>query len=103
MSYDKLHATREFTRWSESYDHSVLQWLLFGPSHRVLIRRVRAVAGDRPLKMLDVGCGTGLFAGRVRTALPNVEVWGVCCCFAQCARLSGQRVTWGCTAWFSTQ
>jgi ubiquinone/menaquinone biosynthesis C-methylase UbiE len=77
MSYDKLYATREFTRWSESYDHSVLQWLLFGPSHRVLIRRIREVAGDRPLKMLDVGCGTGLFASRVRAASPMVEVWGV--------------------------
>ncbi len=77
MGYDKQHATREFTRWSESYDHSILQWLLFGPSHRVLIRRIREVAGDRPLKMLDVGCGTGLFAGRVRSALPRVEVWGI--------------------------
>ena len=77
MGYDKQHATREFTRWSESYDHPILQWLLFGPSHRVLIRRIREVAGDRPLKMLDVGCGTGLFAGRVRTALPKVEVWGI--------------------------
>ena len=32
--YDKRQATHEFTRWSESYDRSILQWLLFGPSHR---------------------------------------------------------------------
>ncbi len=77
MAYDKQIATAEFIRWSESYDYSVLQWLLFGPSHRVLVKRIRALAGDRPLKMLDVGCGTGSLAARVRTAVPRVEVWGV--------------------------
>ena len=77
MAYDKGQVDQEFTRWSNSYDRSILQWLLFGPSHRVLIRRIRDVAGDRPLKMLDVGCGTGVFASRVREALPQVEVCGV--------------------------
>ncbi len=71
MAYDKDQVDQEFTRWSNSYDRSILQWLLFGPSHRVLIRRIRDVAGDRPLKMLDVGCGTGVFASRVREALPR--------------------------------
>ena len=64
MGYDKDQAAEEFTRWSESYDRCVLQWLLFGPSHRVLIRRIAAVAGNRPFRVLDVGCGTGLFAAR---------------------------------------
>jgi ubiquinone/menaquinone biosynthesis C-methylase UbiE len=77
MAYDKDLATHEFTRWSESYDRSILQWLLFGPSHRALIRRIRAVAGDRPVKVLDVGCGTGQFAARLRRAVPGVRVWGV--------------------------
>ncbi|MFI5455294.1 MAG: class I SAM-dependent methyltransferase [Isosphaerales bacterium] len=77
MGYDKHLAAQEFTRWSSSYDRSILQWLLFGPSHRVLIRRIRDVAGDRPVKMLDVGCGTGMFASKVRAALPRVEVCGV--------------------------
>ena len=77
MAYDKGQVDQEFTRWSNSYDRSILQWLLFGPSHRVLIRRIRDVAGDRPLKMLDVGCGTGCSASRVREALPQVEVCGV--------------------------
>jgi len=77
MGYDKHQVAQEFTQWSNSYDRSILQWLLFGPSHRVLIRRIRDVAGDRPLKMLDVGCGTGVFASKVRAALPHVEVCGV--------------------------
>src|SRR3954462_9578811 len=77
MAYDRDQATHEFTRWSESYDRSVLQWLLFGPSHRALIRRIRAVGGARPARVLDVGCGTGVFAGRIREALPNARVFGI--------------------------
>jgi ubiquinone/menaquinone biosynthesis C-methylase UbiE len=77
MGYDKHQATHEFVRWSESYDRCILQWLLFGPSHRALIRRIKAVAGEKPVRVLDVGCGTGQFAERVRQALPGAKVWGV--------------------------
>jgi ubiquinone/menaquinone biosynthesis C-methylase UbiE len=77
MAYDRDQATHEFTRWSESYDRCILQWLLFGPSHRALIRRIRAVLGDRPARILDVGCGTGVFAARIREALPQAQVWGI--------------------------
>ena len=77
MGYDKNQVAQEFTSWSTSYDRSILQWLLFAPSHRVMIRRIREAAGDRPVKMLDVGCGTGLFASKVRDSLPHVEVCGV--------------------------
>jgi ubiquinone/menaquinone biosynthesis C-methylase UbiE len=77
MGYDKSQVAQEFTSWSTSYDRSILQWLLFAPSHRVMIRRIREAAGDRPVKMLDVGCGTGLFASKVRDSLPHVEVCGV--------------------------
>jgi SAM-dependent methyltransferase len=77
MSYDRDQATEEFIRWSDSYDRSILQWLLFGPSHRALIRRIRQALGDRPARILDVGCGTGVFASRLRAALPRVEVYGV--------------------------
>ncbi len=77
MGYDKHQATDEFIRWSDSYDRCVLQWLLFGPSHRALIRRVREVVGDQPARILDVGCGTGVLAARLRNALPRVEVYGV--------------------------
>jgi ubiquinone/menaquinone biosynthesis C-methylase UbiE len=77
VGYNKDQAAEEFTRWSESYDRSILQWLLFGPSHRVLIRRIQTVAGDRPFRVLDVGCGTGLFASRIKVCLPKAEIWGV--------------------------
>jgi ubiquinone/menaquinone biosynthesis C-methylase UbiE len=77
MAYDKRQATHEFERWSESYDRSILQILLFGPSHRALLRRAGLAFGGRPLRVLDVGCGTGVFAGRVRQALPLARVWGI--------------------------
>jgi ubiquinone/menaquinone biosynthesis C-methylase UbiE len=77
MGYDKNQATQEFSRWSDSYDRCILQRLIFGPSHRVLIRRIQEVLGDRPARLLDVGCGTGVFASRLRTALPHVEICGV--------------------------
>ena len=77
MGYDKHQATHEFTRWSESYDRSILQWMLFGPSHRAIIARIKAEFGDRPIRVLDVGCGTGVFASKIRQALPNAQVWGI--------------------------
>jgi ubiquinone/menaquinone biosynthesis C-methylase UbiE len=77
MGYDKHQVAREFTSWSRSYDRSILQWLLFAPSHRVLIRRIREAAGNRPIKMLDVGCGTGLLASKLRACLPHIKVCGV--------------------------
>ena len=77
MTYHRNQATHEFARWSERYDRSILQLLLFRPSHRAMIRRIKTVAGDRPIKVLDVGCGTGVFAARIREALPNAKVWGI--------------------------
>ena len=77
MSYDKTQATHEFTRWSENYDRCILQTLLFGPSHKAIIGTIRGRFGDRPLRVLDVGCGTGVFAARIREALPSARVWGV--------------------------
>jgi ubiquinone/menaquinone biosynthesis C-methylase UbiE len=64
MPYKKVQAAQEFDRWSQGYDRSVLQRLLFEPSHRAIIARIGARSGDRPLAILDVGCGTGVFASR---------------------------------------
>jgi ubiquinone/menaquinone biosynthesis C-methylase UbiE len=77
VAYDKQQAAEEFARWSESYDRCVLQWLLFGPSHRALIRRIEAVAGRKSIDALDIGCGTGLFASRLRAAMPGSRVYGL--------------------------
>ena len=77
MSYKKVQAAREFDRWSHGYDRCILQRLLFEPSHRAIIARVRARCGERPLAILDVGCGTGVFASQIKAASPRSTVWGV--------------------------
>jgi ubiquinone/menaquinone biosynthesis C-methylase UbiE len=77
MSYNKVQAAREFGRWSQGYDRCILQRLLFEPSHRAIIARVRDRSGEQPLAILDVGCGTGVFASRIRAASPRSTVWGV--------------------------
>ena len=92
MSYHKSQATREFTNWSESYDRSILQWLLFGPAHRAILQRLRALDPDRSPRVLDVGCGTGVFASRIREVLPRSQVWGV---DLVAGMLAGGRERWG--------
>ena len=82
MPYHRDEAAREFARWSRSYDRSILRRLLFTPSHEALIARLRAEPGDRPWTLLDVGCGTGVFAARVRDLFPRVRVWGLDLCDA---------------------
>jgi ubiquinone/menaquinone biosynthesis C-methylase UbiE len=77
MSYDKVQAVREFSSWSGGYDRSILQPLLFGPAHRAMITRLRARSGDRRTSILDVGCGTGIFAARIAAAVPRATIWGV--------------------------
>lgn len=77
MSYDKGQATEEFTRWSENYDRCILQKLLFEPSHKAIIARIRAQSTDAPRRILDIGCGTGVFAARIRQAMPEAKVWGI--------------------------
>jgi len=86
MGYDKNQAQHEFTRWSESYDQCVLQWLLFGPSHRAIIARIKNQWGDQPVRVLDIGCGTGIFAERIRAALPNAQVVGIDLVFGMLAQ-----------------
>jgi ubiquinone/menaquinone biosynthesis C-methylase UbiE len=77
MNYDKSQAQHEFTRWSENYDRCILQTLLFQPSHKAIIKRIEKRYDKTPISILDVGCGTGVFAARIRDALSNSKVWGI--------------------------
>ena len=77
MSYDKAQASREFDRWSGATTGA-------SSSGSCSARRTgrsssgsRSPIGDRPWTVLDVGCGTGVFAARVRSAFPQARVWGV--------------------------
>jgi ubiquinone/menaquinone biosynthesis C-methylase UbiE len=69
-------ARKEFDRWSRHYDWDPLQPLFFRPSHRMLLDAL-GEAGERPLDVLDIGCGTGQFALTLLERYPRARVWGV--------------------------
>jgi ubiquinone/menaquinone biosynthesis C-methylase UbiE len=76
MSYTKEQSLVEFDSWSSKYDASLLQKLLFVPSHNSLLAELREL--DRPAaRVLDIGCGTGVFAERLSQTDPSLEVWAV--------------------------
>lgn len=69
----KHHAQEEFNHWAETYDQSVLNRLLFRRCYLKFIELILKNYPDResPLKLLDVGCGTGTFAAMLgETDLP---------------------------------
>ena len=73
-SYDKTTAVEEFERWSRGYDESIVQRLLFVPTHNILMSYMDGVEVHR---ILDIGSGTGVFAMRVADEFPHARVTGV--------------------------
>lgn len=67
-----------FDVWSRFYDLPLVQRLTYRPEHDAVLGRLRQVAHRR---VLDLGCGTGLLAARIRHAFPRAEVVG--CDFSQ--------------------
>ncbi|MFQ5415661.1 MAG: class I SAM-dependent methyltransferase [Myxococcota bacterium] len=62
-----------FDLWSRVYDAPLVQRLTYRPVQDAVLRRLREAP---PGRMLDVGCGTGLFARRAHGALRRAEVVG---------------------------
>jgi ubiquinone/menaquinone biosynthesis C-methylase UbiE len=74
MACWKSNAKKQFDSWSRGYDRSILQKIFFKPSHDKLLSIAKIQEGSR---ILDIGCGTGLFARRIAVEYPNVEVVGL--------------------------
>ena len=58
----KHHTRARFEKWALSYDRSRLNEFVFYPTVRAVLEELahwQAARGDRPFRMLDVGCGTG--------------------------------------------
>lgn len=73
----KENARREFDAWSIHYDRSLLQRLFFRPTHEKVLS-VLSTAGVAPAaRILDIGCGTGLFMRRLLEADPACHVTGL--------------------------
>jgi len=62
-----------FDLWSRVYDAPLVQRLTYRPEHDAVLGRLREAAHAR---VLDVACGTGLLASRIRRELPGTEVVG---------------------------
>lgn len=73
MAYLREAANREFDHWSRTYDRSWLQWMIFHPSHELMLKHLRA--SDE--RLLDIGCGTGQFLSRAVREFPNLQAVGL--------------------------
>ena len=77
MNALKKQSHQEFAAWAASYDRSILQRLLFAPSHRRIIEEIGDVAEAR---ILDIGCGTCRLAHRLAAGPPQARVFAVDLC-----------------------
>ncbi len=66
---------KRFNIWSNRYDGSILQFLLFHPTHRSLDKILKQYL-KKGKGLLDIACGTGQFAIRTKKKNPNMLVCG---------------------------
>jgi SAM-dependent methyltransferase len=82
-----------FDLWSRFYDLPWVQRAVYRAPHDAVVARLRAA---RCRTVLDLGCGTGLLAARIRRALPRAGVVG--CDFSSGmlahARTHDRKVQW---------
>lgn len=64
---------RFFDMWSFIYDLPLVQRATYRPVHNAVLPALRA---GRTRRVLDIGCGTGQLAARIRQALPAASVVG---------------------------
>ena len=75
---NKTRSIREFESWAQSYDHSILNSLLFEPSYKLMLAEVhKQVRGKSRFRMLDIGCGTGTFLAKCLASGLKMEVTGL--------------------------
>ena len=70
-----INGRQHFNRWSETYERSFMQWLLFDRVHRGVLARVPA--NFVPTNILDIGCGTGRLLRRMHLRWPSAVLVGV--------------------------
>jgi ubiquinone/menaquinone biosynthesis C-methylase UbiE len=71
----KNASSKRFNEWSKKYDRSILQFLMFRRSHNMFINSIMRDA--RKIKILDVGCGTGEFAMKLKSCKKDADVYGM--------------------------
>ena len=59
-----------YDKWSDTYDESLNQWNYKAPRQSALI--LKRYIKNNPKYLLDLACGTGLFAQEIRKIFPNI-------------------------------
>ena len=66
---------RRFNQWSETYERSFMQWLIFDRVHRRVL--LSLPPGFTPGAILDIGCGTGRLLRRMHACWPSAKLVGI--------------------------
>ncbi len=66
---------RRFNQWSETYERSFMQWLIFDRVHRRVL--LSLPPGFTPTAILDIGCGTGRLLRRMHACWPSAQLVGI--------------------------
>ena len=79
LHINKSLALREFEKWAHSYDRSILNLLIFRPSYRIMLGRLRKKArrSKGNLRILDIGCGTGTYLANCLATDLGIEAVGL--------------------------
>jgi ubiquinone/menaquinone biosynthesis C-methylase UbiE len=83
-----INGRQHFNRWSETYERSFMQWLLFDRIHRGVLTRIPA--SFSPTGVLDIGCGTGRLLRRMQALWPSTLLVGVDVAEGMVAQARGQ-------------
>ena len=70
-----INGRQHFNHWSETYERSFMQWLLFDRVHQGVLKRIPA--DFVPTNILDIGCGTGRLMRRMHLRWPSACLVGV--------------------------
>ncbi|NOT02335.1 MAG: methyltransferase domain-containing protein [Phycisphaerales bacterium] len=88
----KRRARHQFDAWAQRYDRSLLNHFLFEPSYLVLMEEIARWHAEhgRTSRVLDVGSGTGTFAGLVAESAHPARIIGLDYAANMCVRASAK-------------
>ena len=74
-NHDDINGRQHFNKWSETYEPSFMQWLIFDRVHQGVFRRIPA--NFVPAHILDIDCGTDRLLRRMHGRWPGAQLVGV--------------------------
>jgi ubiquinone/menaquinone biosynthesis C-methylase UbiE len=70
-----INGLQHFNHWSETYERSFMQWIIFDRVHRRVLALIPA--NFVPANIVDIGCGTGRLLRRMHARWPKAGLAGV--------------------------